>query len=151
MILHDAAVAQDVDQKLWRNYVALFGDRAVHADDEEDAQVDRLVADYLIWRKDFGKAQQFILSRLFDRQGTYIWWDFELMLSYVHTFLGLETGNGANLQLARDQLQQVREALLQVGHNTLMEPSQFHQIGGEIADLELFIAQQLSQVKRPMS
>ena len=151
MILHDAAVAEDVDQKLWRNYVAIFGDRAAHAENEDDAQIDRLVADYLIWRKNFVKAQQFILSRLFDRQGTYIWWDFELMLPYVHTFLGLETGNGVNLQLARDQLQQVREALLQVGHNTLMEPSQVHQIGGEIADLELFIAQQLSQIKRPMS
>jgi hypothetical protein len=148
MIQSDASIAQNVDEKLRRNYSVLFGDRQTHAESEDDELIDRQVADYFLWRGQFPKAQQFILSRLFDEQNHYVWWDLELMISYVWSFLGLETGDGRNLTLAREQLQQVKDGLRLLSDSSPSTTTLFEQVGPEIAELDLLIAARLADIQK---
>lgn len=136
MVLGHSAVASDLDVKLWRNYRALNGSRSTHSDDEESEMEDRLMARHLLWRRQFDVARDFIFPRLFDAQGTYIWWDFEVNLCYGHAFLGLAAGDPTNLDKAAGQAAQIKNGLEYVRRSGSIDPSLLQQYGQELAELE---------------
>lgn len=136
LIESSSTVATDADVKLWRDYRYCAGERTWHGETEEEELDDGMVARYLLWRRQFVVARDFIFPRLTDKSGTYIWWDFGLGLAYVEAFLGLETGDGTNLARAAEQLQQIKNGLLVAEGNAAIDPARVHHYGGEVADLE---------------
>lgn len=132
-------VATEIDVKLWRNYRALHGERQTHAMEEAGQQDDILMAEYLLLRRQYETARDFIYPRLCDARGEYAWWDFGLNLAYVKAFIGLETGDGANLARAQSQLTKVKEALSYLHQAGTMSQSLIQQFGQEVAALELAI------------
>lgn len=137
--LTDPGIAVDLDVKLWRNYRALYLGRTIHSDDADEQKVDRLVARYVIWRGQFDIARDFIYPRLFDSSGNYAWWDFDLNLAYVQSFLGLEDGSGVNLDRAAEQTQQIKKGFAWIEQNGMLDPTLLGQYGQELAELELRI------------
>lgn len=143
----DSEVAVQADIKLWRNHRLLTGPRASHAIDDDDKMDDLLVARYVLWRKQFDVARDFIYPRLLDEQQNYIWWDFDLNLAYVSAFIGLEKGDHSNLALAAKQLQQIKGGLQHIEQSGALEPELVHQYGEEVAALEFQIVQARAAVR----
>jgi tetratricopeptide (TPR) repeat protein len=143
-----SSVSDEIDAKLWRNYAALFGNRTTYGNGDTEQMDDRLVASYVIWRRQFALARDFIYPRLFDDEQNYIWWDFDLGLAYVQSFFGLASEDPDNLQRATDQLQQIKSSLQLAMGSGLFEETQVHQYGEEVADLEYRIYLAKQNIKR---
>ncbi len=151
MIENRPADAVAIDVKFWRNYRFLRGTEVCRGEDEETREIDRLTARYALWRRQFDVARDFIYPRLFTADGTYAWWDIEFNLSYVESFLGLETGNGAQLDKASEQLQLIKNGLAHLQQQWEQLPEQFdpgRMYGEEIADLEYHIFTAKQALKR---
>jgi len=151
IVLGNPAVASDLDVSLWRNYRMRNGSRTTHSDDEESETEDRLIARYLLWRRQFDVARDFIYPRLFDAQQTYIWWDFELNICYGLAFVGLAAGDPTNLDRATEQVKQIKTGLEYARQNVSLDPSLLQQYGEELAELEFTILNVRSNGSLPTS
>lgn len=140
----NSPISTDLDMKLWRNYRFLVGGRTTHASNDDDEMDDRSIAHYTLSRRQYDVACDFIKPRLLDETGRYIWWDFELMLALGWAFLGI--GDRSNLELASQQIQQIKNGLEYVRRNCSLEMSLVQQYGDDLSDLEyrVFVARSSS-------
>ncbi len=80
-----------LDQMVSRDFTALQPSR--------QAEKELLVAKFLLWRRRNQEAADFIYERLFDAQGNYMWYKFDLAHAYAEALLALGELGRARAQI----------------------------------------------------
>jgi hypothetical protein len=135
LILRDDSASVQLDVRAWRGFRGMGAERQPF--------YAFPMARYLNWRRQFAKAVPFIWERLFEADGKYRWWDFDLNLEYVRAL----TGSG-QLQPADEQLQKVKQGLLYVQANQTFAADEIDFYGMQCAEMERLIHELRNDVTR---
>jgi tetratricopeptide (TPR) repeat protein len=119
------AVNDELDRRAWRNFHSL----PVKKQLKYEGEMPR----YLMWRKQYTKAADFIYPRLFE-EGIYKWWKFEMTLAYLETFIRMEKFNDA-----QKMIQDIKNKLIQVRDNRTLPAEEIHKFGTILSELETML------------
>jgi len=136
MILRDDSASAQLDVRAWRGF------RGVEA--AKSVEFVYPMARYLNWRRQYSKAIPFIHERLFNAQGEYQWWEFDLNLEYVRALLGASHLDGAHEQLAR-----VKQGLIFMRSKQGLADDAIDHYGTQCAELERLIFEACTFAVRP--
>lgn len=119
---------------LWRDFNSLSS--------QEQAERTREVCQSLIRRKDFRGAAEFIYPRLFDREGRYIWWNFDLVLDYGEALMGQ-----GSLEAAESTFNGTTTGLAKVSENRTESSENIYRYAARLAVLKERFAKRKSEMQ----
>jgi hypothetical protein len=117
---------RDLDSILWRDFGFLPA--------AEQRQHEGTASRYLLNRRRFGEAANFIYPRLFDEAKRHLFWKFELNLDYAEALIGL-----GSLDDARVHLDSIKRHLRQVDANGSVPKPVIRQHGQRLSLLEILL------------
>lgn len=124
LMARDSPAGVQMDTRIQRDYDAMST--------EKQNQYELNMAEYLLWRRQYDAAARFIHPRLFDGQGNYQWWKFQMNIAYAEALIGLQAYDQAQKALAG-----IRQALEGARARHSVDEREYRSHAQNLADLEM--------------